>query len=245
MTITSKLAAAGAAVAVAGSMLVAAPAASAASDYDKYPCQEGRARSPFMPVNPAANQWNPNGKHGKGGGGSNGAMTAGEAIGGLISMIVDETRMDGRREKLTEDAVAAADKASGGRWNIAVLYQGLTYDGKTIAPSAGNDSPYFKKHDWGGSLVQNEPAAKLMLCHWGLGATNRDTRKKVAPAHVYSVYIFDTAETLVNPGDGGFINWRFKGWFNREGNTVRFDKAPGYPEKQNLDPLDTRPGGQK
>lgn len=41
----------------------------------------------------------------------------------------------------------------------------------------------------------------------------------------YRVWIFEDG-TFRNRGDGGWINWGFKGWFDRNGNSVSFRK-PG------------------
>ncbi|MFE3068921.1 stress protein [Streptomyces sp. NPDC059247] len=38
----------------------------------------------------------------------------------------------------------------------------------------------------------------------------------------YGVWIFSGGGTFKNTGDGGWINWGFKGWFNRNGGTVTF-----------------------
>ncbi|MER8232098.1 stress protein [Streptomyces sp. NPDC094049] len=38
----------------------------------------------------------------------------------------------------------------------------------------------------------------------------------------YGVWIFGAGGTFKNTGDGGWINWGFKGWFNRNGGTVTF-----------------------
>ncbi|MFD4376641.1 hypothetical protein [Streptomyces sp. NPDC058486] len=38
----------------------------------------------------------------------------------------------------------------------------------------------------------------------------------------YGVWIFGAGGTFKNTGDGGWINWGFKGWFNRDGGTVTF-----------------------
>ncbi|MCK2240541.1 MULTISPECIES: hypothetical protein [unclassified Crossiella] len=55
---------------------------------------------------------------------------------------------------------------------------------------------------------------------------------KVYDARVHSdaypdfhIYVFDSG-TVVNRGDGGWINWAFRGWFDRPGNggTVNFHK---------------------
>ncbi|MEW1901857.1 stress protein [Streptomyces sp. NPDC086147] len=38
----------------------------------------------------------------------------------------------------------------------------------------------------------------------------------------YGVWIFGAGGTFKNTGDGGWINWGFKGWFHRDGGTVTF-----------------------
>ncbi|MBM6402841.1 hypothetical protein JQN72_01095 [Phycicoccus sp. CSK15P-2] len=37
----------------------------------------------------------------------------------------------------------------------------------------------------------------------------------------FRVWVFDSA-TVTNNGDGGYINWAFRGWFDRDGSTVHF-----------------------
>lgn len=37
----------------------------------------------------------------------------------------------------------------------------------------------------------------------------------------FGVWVFEKG-TFVNEGDGGYINWAFRGWFERDGNTVNF-----------------------
>jgi hypothetical protein len=37
----------------------------------------------------------------------------------------------------------------------------------------------------------------------------------------YGVWVFEEGE-FVNHGDGGNINWAFKGWFDRDGRYVKF-----------------------
>ncbi|GAA1774241.1 hypothetical protein [Streptomonospora arabica] len=39
----------------------------------------------------------------------------------------------------------------------------------------------------------------------------------------YGLWIAEAGE-FTNTGDGGYINWGFRGWFDREGNTVRFHR---------------------
>ncbi len=38
---------------------------------------------------------------------------------------------------------------------------------------------------------------------------------------VYEVWVFEKG-SFKNQGDGGYINWAFKGWFNRSGSFVEF-----------------------
>ncbi|MGO1054875.1 hypothetical protein [Crossiella sp. CA198] len=37
----------------------------------------------------------------------------------------------------------------------------------------------------------------------------------------YGLWVFDSG-TFVNQGDGGYQNWGFRGWFDRNGGTVKF-----------------------
>ncbi|MBP2478470.1 hypothetical protein JOF53_007342 [Crossiella equi] len=39
----------------------------------------------------------------------------------------------------------------------------------------------------------------------------------------YMIYAFESGH-VVNQGDGGYINWGFRGWFDKNGNTVDFRK---------------------
>lgn len=39
----------------------------------------------------------------------------------------------------------------------------------------------------------------------------------------YGLWIFEDGE-FTNTGDGGFLNWAFQGWFDRDGSTVRFHR---------------------
>lgn len=39
----------------------------------------------------------------------------------------------------------------------------------------------------------------------------------------YGLWIAEAGE-FTNTGDGGYINWAFKGWFDRDGDTVRFHR---------------------
>jgi hypothetical protein len=43
----------------------------------------------------------------------------------------------------------------------------------------------------------------------------------------YGVWVFNSAATFTNKGDGGYINWGFYGSFNRDGGKVAFSAAPG------------------
>lgn len=38
---------------------------------------------------------------------------------------------------------------------------------------------------------------------------------------VYGIWVFESG-TFYNDGDGGYINWAFRGWFDRDGGEVRF-----------------------
>jgi len=38
---------------------------------------------------------------------------------------------------------------------------------------------------------------------------------------IFGIWIFESG-TFVNQGDGGYINWAFQGWFDRNGNSVTF-----------------------
>ncbi|MCY8548080.1 stress response protein YvgO [Bacillus vallismortis] len=39
----------------------------------------------------------------------------------------------------------------------------------------------------------------------------------------YGIWVFED-ETFTNKGDGGWINWAFRGWFDRDGSTVEFHR---------------------
>jgi hypothetical protein len=41
----------------------------------------------------------------------------------------------------------------------------------------------------------------------------------------YGVWVFSSASTFTNKGDGGFINWAFYGTFTRDRGTVRFSAS--------------------
>jgi hypothetical protein len=43
----------------------------------------------------------------------------------------------------------------------------------------------------------------------------------------YGVWVFTSAATFTNRGDGGYINWAFYGSFQRNGGAVAFSAAPG------------------
>ena len=38
----------------------------------------------------------------------------------------------------------------------------------------------------------------------------------------FGIWVFERGE-FTNQGDGGWINWAFRGWFERDGNTVKFN----------------------
>ncbi|MGW0395002.1 stress protein [Streptomyces sp. NPDC003042] len=40
----------------------------------------------------------------------------------------------------------------------------------------------------------------------------------------YGLWIFESG-TFANQGDGGWINWGFKGWFERNGGNVKFNRS--------------------
>ncbi|MFN2745743.1 MULTISPECIES: hypothetical protein [Bacillus] len=40
---------------------------------------------------------------------------------------------------------------------------------------------------------------------------------------IYGIWVFESGQ-FTNQGDGGWINWAFKGWFDRNGQTVTFRK---------------------
>ena len=40
---------------------------------------------------------------------------------------------------------------------------------------------------------------------------------------VYGIWAFEDGE-FTNKGDGGWINWAFRGWFDRDGSRVKFRK---------------------
>lgn len=40
---------------------------------------------------------------------------------------------------------------------------------------------------------------------------------------VYGIWVFEDGE-FANKGDGGYINWAFRGWFDRDGSHVKFRK---------------------
>ena len=42
----------------------------------------------------------------------------------------------------------------------------------------------------------------------------------------FGIWAFESGD-FTNQGDGGWINWAFKGWFSRDGNTVHFSSAQG------------------
>ncbi|MCD7034017.1 stress protein [Metabacillus sp. GX 13764] len=39
----------------------------------------------------------------------------------------------------------------------------------------------------------------------------------------YGIWVFEDGK-FVNNGDGGYINWAFRGWFDRDGGTVNFHR---------------------
>lgn len=96
------------------------------------------------------------------------------------------------------------------------------------AVSADQNRDAFVKNLMETAFYKAGERYNVMVCNLNNDYENRlNNVKMYASANyrgiIFGIWIFEDGE-FTNRGDGGWINWAFRGWFERNGGHVRFRK---------------------
>ncbi|MFC9329512.1 RICIN domain-containing protein [Kitasatospora sp. NPDC057015] len=126
-------------------------------------------------------------------------------VGCILAAKDDHERTARARGQFVQDLVALLNTLSNGYANIMVF---------DVAGDNAFGDPWFT-HPYAANL-QGVIGQADVTYH---DVTSREDQ-------TYRVWAFTGGGTFTNPGDGGWVNWGFSGYYTRNGGTVTFNPAP-------------------
>ncbi len=136
------------------------------------------------------------------------------------------------RPAVTQNVASGNPTIQGGRVDVASAVLDLTQKIMNIVTEAierkQNREGYVKSLMEGSFYQAGERYNVMVINNSVRHSTNLRGvvyDAKVSGIHgTYRVLAFESGD-FVNHGDGGWINWAFRGWFDRNGNSVTFHRS--------------------